>query len=159
MGHGFVDVFDPTTHAFTRLITGSAAGGSIDALNSPWGVAPSNFGQFSNDLLVGNFGDGTINAFDPTTGALLGQLKDQNGNPIVNPGLWGITFGNGRNGGDTNSLYIAAGGADEEAGVFARLSPVPEPSSLALGLVALGLGTLGRRLLPRCIKAFLGPQI
>ena len=105
VGHGLIDVFDPVTHTFTRLVTGSAAGGTVDALNSPWGMAlaPSAFGKFGGDLLVGNFGDGTINAFDPTTGAFLGTLSDQSGNPLVNPGLWGLTFGNGGNGGDKNS--------------------------------------------------------
>jgi len=147
VGHGLIDVFDPVTHTFTRLVTGSAAGGTVDALNSPWGVAlaPSSFGQFGGSLLVGNFGDGTINAFDPTTGAFLGTLSDKDGNPLVNPGLWGLTFGNGANGGDKDALYIAAGGADESSGVFARISAVPEPSSAALGLIAMALVAARRR--------------
>ena len=138
VGHGFIDVFDPVTHTFTRLATGSAAGGTVDALNSPWGVAlaPTSFGQFGGDLLVGNFGDGLINAFDPTTGALLGHLSDGNGNALVNPGLWGLIFGNGGNGGTLGTLYFAAGGDDESSGVFGQISAVPEPGSLAL----LGLG-------------------
>ena len=135
VGHGLVDVFDPVTHTFTRLITGSAAGGTVDALNSPWGMAlaPSGFGKFGGDLLVGNFGDGTINAFDPTTGAFLGTLSDKFGNPLVNPGLWGLTFGNGGSGGDKNTLYFTAGGADEASGVFGQINAVPEPRSLASG--------------------------
>jgi uncharacterized protein (TIGR03118 family) len=138
VGHGLIDVFDPTTNTFTRLVTGSAAGGTVDALNSPWGVAlaPTSFGQFGGDLLVGNFGDGLINAFDPVTGALLGHLSDENGNALVNPGLWGLIFGNGGSGGTLGTLYFAAGGADEASGVFGQISAVPEPSSLVL----LGLG-------------------
>jgi len=145
VGHGLVDVFDPTTHAFARLVTGSAAGGTVDALNSPWGVAlaPSTFGSFGGSLLVGNFGDGLINAFDPTTGALLGHLSDQLGNPLVNRGLWGLIVGNGGAGGDPNAIYFAAGGAAEDTGVFGRITFVPEPSSVVLGLIAAGL--LGAR--------------
>jgi len=147
VGHGLVDIFDPVTHTFTRLVTGSAAGGTVDALNSPWGMAlaPSTFGKFGGDLLVGNFGDGTINAFDPTTGAFLGTLSDSSGNPLVNPGLWGLTFGNGGQGGDKNTLYFAAGGADEGSGVFGRISAIPEPSSIVLGLIAVGLVAAHRR--------------
>jgi uncharacterized protein (TIGR03118 family) len=141
VGHGLIDVFDPVTHTFTRLVTGSAAGGTVDALNSPWGMAlaPLSFGQFGGALLVGNFGDGKINAFDPTSGLLLGTLSDKSGTPLVNPGLWGLTFGNGGQGGDPNSLYFTAGGAAEDSGVFGRISAVPEPSSVVLGLIAAGL--------------------
>lgn len=140
VGHGFVDTFDPTTHAFTRLITGSAAGGTVDALNSPWGLAlaPQTFGGFGGDLLVGNFGDGRINAFNPTTGALQGTLSDANGNALVNPGLWGLSFGNQNATFDPNALYFTAGGADEDRGVFGRIRAVPEPGSLAM--LALGGG-------------------
>jgi uncharacterized protein (TIGR03118 family) len=85
-GNGFVDVFDLNGNLLKRLINT----GSGDPLNSPWGlaVAPAGFGAFANDLLVGNFGNGDINAFDPTTGAFLGTLDDSNGNPIAIPGLW-----------------------------------------------------------------------
>jgi len=147
VGHGLVDVFDPTTNTFTRLVTGSGAGGTVGALNSPWGMAlaPSTFGQFGGSLLIGNFGDGTINAFDPNSGALLGTLKDGNGNPVVNPGLWGLTFGNGGNGGDKNTLYFTAGGADEGSGVFGQIRSIPEPSSAVLGLIAIGLVAVHRR--------------
>src|SRR5205823_4595199 len=80
-GNGYVDIFDPSSHSFTRLISG----GTPDSpLNSPWGLAIVNgdFGQFSGDLLVGNFGDGKINAFDPNTGAFLGPLLRPGGDPI-----------------------------------------------------------------------------
>ncbi|HEX3631795.1 MAG TPA: TIGR03118 family protein, partial [Casimicrobiaceae bacterium] len=90
------------------------------SLNSPWGVAraPGTFGDFAGDLLVGNFGDGEINAFDATTGAFLGTLDDASSNPIVNPGLWALTFGNGAAGGSKTTLYFSAGINDEQDGLF-----------------------------------------
>src|SRR5262249_27516092 len=90
-GLGLVDVFDVQGTLQKHLIV---SGGK---LNAPWGLAlaPANFGTYSNDLLVGNFGDGVINAFDPGTGAFVGTLADANGQPFANPGLWGIAFGNG----------------------------------------------------------------
>jgi uncharacterized protein (TIGR03118 family) len=145
VGHGLIDVFDPTTHTFTRLVTGAAAGGTQTALNSPWGLAlaPPGFGQFSNDLLVGNFGNGLINVFDPSSGAFLGTLTDKNGSPLINPGLWGLIVGNGGNGGSPDAVYLTAGGAAESIGVLARLNAVPEPGSAVLGLIALGTFTAG----------------
>ncbi len=103
-GNGYVDVFDLNGRLLQRLVSGGR-------LNSPWGmvIAPDRFGDFSKVLLVGNFGDGTINAFDPNTGAYLGTLQDANDKPIVNPGLWGLQFGNGASGGDSNALYFTAG--------------------------------------------------
>ena len=115
-GHGFVDVFDTNGHLIRRLI-------SRGSLNSPWGLAlaPNDFGQFSNDLLVGNFGDGHINAFDPDTGAFRGQLRDQNGNPIVIDGLWSLQFGNGAAAGPTNTLFFTAGIDGEAHGLFGKI--------------------------------------
>ena len=72
-------------------------------------MAPSNFGSFSNDLLVGNFGDGHINAFDPKNGHFVGELKDANGQPIAITHLWGLAFGNGGEAGPKNTLYFTAG--------------------------------------------------
>jgi len=140
-GGGVVDAFDLNGN-FLRRVTSNADGGPLD---SPWGLAlaPSTFGQFGGALLVGNEEDGHISAFNPTTGAFLGQLLDQNGNPIANTGLWGLTFGNGGNGGDPNKLYFAAGINDEADGLFGSISAVPEPSTVVLGLIAVGM--LGAR--------------
>ena len=84
---------------------------STGTLNSPWGMAlaPATFGDFSGTLLVGNFGDGLIHAFNATTGAAMGTLDDTKGNPITIQGLWSINFGNGGSGGDKSSLYFTAG--------------------------------------------------
>jgi len=131
-GHGYVDVFDTNGNLIQRLV-------SQGALNSPWGMtwAPSGFGKFGGDLLVGNFGDGTVNVFDPTTGTWVAQLQDPNGNPLVNQGLWDITFGNGGNGGSKSILYFTAGipgpnGNIEDHGLFGSVSSVPEPGTLTL---------------------------
>jgi uncharacterized protein (TIGR03118 family) len=96
------------------------------ALNSPWGLAlaPHNFGEFSNHLLVGNFGDGRINAFDLRTGEFDGQLSDPQGEPISIDGLWSLKFGNGFDGGPTNLLFFTAGIEDEAHGLFGSLRAV-----------------------------------
>jgi uncharacterized protein (TIGR03118 family) len=148
-GNGFVDVFDLNGNFIKRLIP---SGGVLD---SPWGlaIAPPEFGGFEGDLLVGNFGNGEIDAFDPATGAFLGVLEDKNGNPIDIPGLWDITVGNMGAGVDPNAIYFTAGlpnAADlplgnEQEGLFGELF-VPEPGSLALLMTGLaGLMWLGRR--------------
>jgi uncharacterized protein (TIGR03118 family) len=115
-GNGFIDVFDPAGN----LLRHFAGGGQLDA---PWGMAlaPDGFGAFSNDLLVGNFGDGHINAFDPQSGAFRGPLTDANGTPIVIDSLWALTFGNGGGAGDPQSLYFTAGVAYEQHGLFGKL--------------------------------------
>ena len=115
-GRGFVDVFDNHGNLLRRLI-------AHGVLNSPWGLAlaPANFGPFSHDLLVGNFGNGHINAFDPQTGTFLGQPKDQFGNPIVIDDLWGLAFGNGAAAGQTDELFFTAGIADEAHGLFGKI--------------------------------------
>lgn len=129
-GGGVVDAFDLNGNLLQRI----AANGAGGPLDSPWGmtVAPSSFGEFGGALLVGNERDGHISAFNPTTGAFLGQLRDGNGNPIANTGLWGLTFGNGGSGGSVNKLYFAAGINDERDGLFGSISAVPEPSTLVL---------------------------
>jgi len=139
-GNGLIDVFDTNGTFMKRLATGSAAGGTVAALNSPWGLtlAPSGFGKFSSDLLVGNFGDGHINAFHPTSGALLGTLLASNNNPIVIPGLWALTFGNGGQAGATNSLFFTAGIGDppnftantESHGLLGKLLPAATAASV-----------------------------
>ncbi len=103
-GNGFIVVYDMSGNLLSNLILQGP-------LNSPWGlaVAPASFGQFGGALLVGNFGDGLINAFDPASGRYLGSLKDQQGNAIRIPGLWSINFGiPGRNK-DAGTLYFTAG--------------------------------------------------
>jgi uncharacterized protein (TIGR03118 family) len=94
-----------------------------DRLNSPWGlaIAPNNFGAFSGSLLVSNFGDGTIAAFDVATGKFQDYLRNEAGKPIVIDKIWGLAFGNGVSLGDTDSLYFTAGPNNEEDGIFGRL--------------------------------------
>lgn len=115
-GNGIVNIFDQEGNFVRRLA-------SNGPLNAPWGIskASANFGPFSNAILIGNFGDGTINAFDETTGNFLGSLKDRTGNVISNPGLWALIF---RNDGmsDPNTLYITAGSTNENHGLFATIS-------------------------------------
>ena len=119
-GNGFINVFNMDGTLIQRLV-------SNGPLNSPWGItlAPDFFGDYSNTLLVGNFGDGSVNAFDPFTGDFLGSLQDSNGNPVNIPGLWALRFGNGHDGGDANSLYftagISGGGNTEDHGLFGSI--------------------------------------
>ena len=121
-GHGFVDVYDAAGVFQQRLITG-VPGDATSPLDSPWGMvmAPAGFGDFSGDLLVGNFGDGKINAFDPNSGAFLGALSTPSGSPIVIDGLWGLIFGNGASAGDKNELFFSAGSDGEQHGLFGAL--------------------------------------
>ncbi|MBJ6764870.1 TIGR03118 family protein [Myxococcaceae bacterium JPH2] len=119
-GLGFVSVFDANGHFLRRLI-------SQGKLNAPWGIAlaPADFGSFSNRLLVGNFGDGTINAYDLATGHAEGSLESPDGTAVRIDGLWGMAFGNGVNGQPGNALFFAAGPQEEAHGVFGRLDAVP----------------------------------
>ncbi len=121
-GLGMVDAFD--THG--RLIRRFATRG---ALNAPWGIAlaPASFGMFGGAMLFGNFGDGTINAFDPVSGKFLGALRNAGGQAIRYDGLWGISFGNGVAGQASNALYFAAGTNDEADGVYGVIRAVPGP--------------------------------
>jgi uncharacterized protein (TIGR03118 family) len=116
-GNGFVDVFDTSGNLIQRLV-------SHGTLNSPWGLAlaPSGFGRFGKDLLVGNFGDGRINAYELDTGSFRGQLKDQKGNPIAINGLWALGFGNGALAGPTDTLFFTAGINDEADGLFGSIT-------------------------------------
>lgn len=119
-GFGFVSVFAPNGQFVRRLV-------SHGALNAPWGLAlaPANFGRFSNRLLVGNFGDGTINAYDIATGKFAGPLRGANHQPLVIAGLWGIAFGNGLQNQPVDTLFFAAGPGDEEHGLYGRLDVIP----------------------------------
>jgi uncharacterized protein (TIGR03118 family) len=121
-GLGFVDAFDTSGAFLGRVATRGQ-------LNAPWGLAlaPNNFSRFSNDLLVGNFGDGEINAYEPQadgTYERVGALKDTKGNPILIDGLWALQFGHGAlvNNGPTNALFFTAGPDDETHGLFGMIT-------------------------------------
>ncbi|HVX15013.1 MAG TPA: TIGR03118 family protein [Pirellulales bacterium] len=122
-GNGFIDVYNVDGTFSQRLVTGQP-GNASSPLNSPWGmvIAPADFGDFAGDLLVGNFGNGKINAFDPSSGALLGTVSDASGNPIVIDGLWNLGFGNGTAAGSTNTLFFTAGTDEEQHGLFGSLT-------------------------------------
>ena len=127
VGNGFIDEYTLSGTLIERFA-------SQGLLNSPHGiaVAPDNFGPFSNALLVGNFGDSKVNAFNVQTGQFLGQLTDAHGNTLIlnggfkkepdTKGLWGLTFGDGQNGAATNSLFFAAGIDDENDGLFGKVT-------------------------------------
>lgn len=114
-GLGYVDVYDTSGHMVKRLV-------SQGALDAPWGlaIAPSRFGRFGGDLLVGNFGDGKIHAYDPRTGSFKGQLTNEDGNPIQIDGLWALRFGNGTFG-TPRSLTFTAGIAGESHGLLGEI--------------------------------------
>jgi uncharacterized protein (TIGR03118 family) len=138
VGNGYVDVFDTTG----KLLQSLVVGGTGSVLNSPWGlaIAPATFGKFANDLLVGNFGDGLINAYDPTTGAFVGTLQDSTGKNIVIPGLWALYFGNGSSGGDKDTLYFTAGPGGQKHGVLGSISANPNVVSAAVTNAAQATG-------------------
>jgi uncharacterized protein (TIGR03118 family) len=113
-GNGFVDVFDTDGTLLRRFA-------SHGTLNSPWGLAlaPEGFGKFSDHLLIGNFGDGRINAFGVNSAEFDGQLIDPEGNPLTINGLWALQFGSGaKNNGSRRHLFFTAGIADESHGLF-----------------------------------------
>jgi len=117
-GLGFVDVFDADGVLIRRVA-------SRGKLNAPWGMAlaPSGFGKFSNHLLVGNFGDGTINAYDLKNGTFAGQLRTSNGQVLTIDGLWGIAFGNGFQQQPPDTLFFAAGPDHESHGLYGKIEP------------------------------------
>jgi uncharacterized protein (TIGR03118 family) len=122
-GNGYVDVYTTAGTLTGRLISGGQ-------LNAPWGlaIASTGFGAYANDLLVGNFGDGAINVFNPATGAYLATLNDVYGGPIAIPNLWALQVGNGGSGGDANAVYFTAGipGPDNMThGLLGRLQAAP----------------------------------
>jgi uncharacterized protein (TIGR03118 family) len=118
-GHGFVNVFNTNGHLLRRFA-------SQEPLNSPWGVARASFafGRFSGAILIGNFGNGHINAFN-TEGDFLGPLRDVQDKPLVIDGLWALTLGGGRNSGP-DTLYFTAGPNDETHGLFGTITPASQ---------------------------------
>ena len=129
LGMGIIDIYDENGNFLQRLISGGE-------LAAPWGLAlaPAGFGVFGGDLLVGNFSflHSEINAFDPLTGTFEGTIPVDPGLGNSPGGLWALIFGNGVSGGDPNTLYIADGINGEVDGLFAAISPVPEPSTVML---------------------------
>jgi uncharacterized protein (TIGR03118 family) len=115
-GLGVVSVFNTNGTFIRQLVNGGA-------LNAPWGmaVAPVNFGSVSNHLLVANFGDGTINAYNTSNGNFAGTLSRSDGTPIVIDGLWGIAFGNGSFSQPLNTLFFTAGPVNETHGLYGRI--------------------------------------
>jgi uncharacterized protein (TIGR03118 family) len=119
-GLGYVDVFDLTGNLLLRLQ-------HTQALNAPWGIAqaPGDFGTFSHRLLIGNFGDGLIHAYNAVSGKFVGTLEDGTGAALRIEGLWALSFGGGNtNSGLFNDLYFTAGPNDEGDGLFGKLTPV-----------------------------------
>jgi len=133
-GLGYVNEFDNNGNFIARVASQSV-------LNAPWGMAlaPAGFGSFGGDLLIGNFGDGVINAFDPKTFALIGSLNTSAGTPIANIGLWEIFFGQNSGQtttlGDPNTLYFAAGINGEKGGLFGSIA-VAQPAAANFTLQA-----------------------
>ena len=135
-GFGYVDRYDLQGNLLGRV----ASGGVLDA---PWGlaIAPASFGSLAGSLLVGNFGDGHISAYDLATDSFLGQLSGLDGQALAIDGLWALSVGNGAGAGSTQSLYFTAGPGDESHGVFGVMQAVPEPRAallFAAGLLFLG---------------------
>jgi len=134
-------------------------------LNAPWGlaIAPPSFGTFANALLVGNFGDGKINAFDATSGNPLGTLQDPAGNPIVNLGLWALTFGTSTTGNYSTTLYFTAGipgngGVIQSHGLFGAITTTAPPSIGTNGIVN-GASFATGALAPGSIAAVFGTNL
>lgn len=118
-GLGYVDVFSPAGRLLLRMQ-------HSQLLNAPWGIAqaPTDFGAYSHDILVGQFGSGEIVVFDPVTGRIKGTLNDASNAPIAIDGLWGIAFGSGGNSGPANTLYFTAGLDGEQHGLFGTIAPI-----------------------------------
>jgi uncharacterized protein (TIGR03118 family) len=128
-GFGDVDVFSPSGRLLRRLEHGPW-------LNGPWGLAqaPGDFGAFSHNLLVGQFGSGEIAAYDVATGAFRGLMRDTTDHVLAIEGLWALGFGNGGSAGPLNSLFFTAGTDDEAHGLFGSLTAVAAEQLLGNGL-------------------------
>jgi uncharacterized protein (TIGR03118 family) len=145
-GRGFVSSFSLQGNFIARI----ASAGALDA---PWGlaIAPASFGALAGSLLVGNFGDGRISAYDPNSHAFLGQLAALDGTPLSIDGLWALAPGNGGGAGSSALLYFTAGPDDESHGILGVLSPqitaaVPEPATMLMLLPGLAaIGAIARR--------------
>jgi uncharacterized protein (TIGR03118 family) len=138
LGSGAVSVFDANGNFVQELI---GPGGQLD---DPWGVvmAPAGFGAYGGDLLVGNFGNGEINVFNPTNGAYIGTLDGPGGTPLVNQDLWALAVSPTA----PNSVYFTAGINGQRDGLFGDIVAAPEPGSVALvGLGYLALALFSRR--------------
>src|SRR5262245_54948911 len=135
-GKGFVDVYDMSGNLIQRVA-------SRGQLNAPWGVAlaPAGFSTFGGDLLIGNFGDGHIDAYDPSHNySSDGQLKGADGKAVTLPGLWALQFGNGVSSGDANTLFFTAGPGGGTHGLFGSLSAL---STVAVSQFTNADGSLG----------------
>ena len=130
-GNGLVNIFDTSGNFVAHAVP---VGGN---LNAPWGVAiaPTAFGPFGGDLLIGNFGDGIINAYDPKSFAFLGQLADSTGKTLTYASLWelfvGLTAPSSSFAGNLNTVYITAGLAAEKHGLFAAINSNPTATGTA----------------------------
>lgn len=155
-GHGYIDIFDTKGNLLQRFA-------SAGQLNSPWGMAWApfeGFGKFNNALIVGNFGDGFLNAFDFDSGEFLGRVSDTDGSPIRIPGVWAIQFGLGVAGSSSTTLFFTAGPGDEQHGLFGRLTinpPSTPPDGPAMTDPSLRVTTAVGGLNQPIGMAFLGP--
>ena len=123
MSHGIVDTFDLGGQSFQRLI-------QHGQLNSPWGVAlaPTSFGALADSLLIGNFGNGHINAYNATTGEFIGKTRDPHGQAIVIDGLWSLRVGSNTTGSANfgpDTVFFTAGPNGEQDGLFGAITPSP----------------------------------
>lgn len=122
-GLGYVDVFDANGNLVKRFA-------SAGALNAPWGIAlaPAGFSPAAGELLIGNFGDGKINRFDPASGAQLGSISLASGKALAIPGLWALVFGNGAANQSASDLFYTAGPTNQIDGVFGSIGVVTSSS-------------------------------
>jgi uncharacterized protein (TIGR03118 family) len=158
-GNGYVAAFDFNGNLQSTLVSGGV-------LNSPFGVAiaPAGWGPFGGALIVGNFGDGTVNAFDAKTGTLLGTLQNTSGASIQLAGLWALLFGNGGRGGDVNTLYFVAGNPTPPPGAGAAIAPrgilgsIAPPAAIKQVLSAASF-TAGSGVAPGELVTILGQSV